>query len=294
MNIVFRFPLIIITVISILAKHSLCATSCALPLSCAASNSASTVQSRLGSNSLVSSIDLKFLPSNNLEKCSIKSFCSINPPGSYCYVPSEDVLKNNCSCRRVAYIQCPFGIVNLCNAGFFCSQASNKDGMTTAACQRISTSTTISTTTISTHTHTSTVLHSSKSIYMVTTTYILDRPDRTLTKTATQTRTIVETSTVKEINVSTEISKFQTSLPYYPPSLPNIFVTTIICKGTTQKSRITNTASATHSAFTLSPPLCEGPYLSGINTNQKTFNVIATCVETATVHVKLIRPPFAF
>ena len=77
-------------------------------------------------------LDSKYSPINKSEASKIREFCRSRVPGSYCYS-----LTGNCDHLSSFFVQCPFGIVNVCKRGYGCKNTHNLSGFMTATCMPV-------------------------------------------------------------------------------------------------------------------------------------------------------------
>ena len=261
-------------------------TLCSLPTFCTSKNQTLANQFRPAYKIYGQNVNQKFLHRNSRELCNIEHFCATNPPGSYCYVPTADILQSNCSCSPIAYVDCPFGIINLCQRGFVCADAYNDSGIKTATCQRIATMTTIGVATSVTETVTSrfhTVLptsivkvHSIRPLHS-------DSPIRFVSYTSFQ---LIATSVTSMQQRVTEISStVTTSLPYTVPAPLTLIIATTSCNGTKQGNTTTQYYNPSTYVTSALSNLCNGPFPINNYYYTATRNVIYDCRPSVTVSV---------
>ena len=110
------------------------AMACAMPTQCHSQNVSVTPQFNPPIQSVIQLLDSRYLPIDKLEACNIREFCRCRVPGNYCYSPA-----GNCNCLSSVFVQCPFGIVNVCKRGYGCKNAQDSFGFMNATCERFST-----------------------------------------------------------------------------------------------------------------------------------------------------------
>lgn len=225
--------------ISSSSSSSSTATFCSLPTICSA-----ILQSRPHFKITQPNVNAQFFPTDTTELCNVEHFCSTNPPGSYCYVPSGNILQGDCSCNPIAFVQCPFGVVSFCRRGFVCASAYNNRGIMTAACERILTSTqaTFSSTIV---TKTTTAIPST------TTSTSIHTPFLDIGGKSTHLIPVsIEHTTTRTVTTVT-LNEMTTSLPYTLPPIPTIYLETSMCNNTMIGSVTTNISSSAVSLYQL-------------------------------------------
>ena len=122
---------------SVTASVATASELCSIPRSCIASRTVSASET-----SIEAVLESRFYAQDPVESCNVEAFCRRNAPGAYCYTPVGEMIgRNKCKCLKAAFVQCPFGVLNVCKRGFVCGQSADSLGIMTATCTRLATAT---------------------------------------------------------------------------------------------------------------------------------------------------------
>lgn len=253
-------------------------TACAIPTRCSAPNLAANPPFNSNVVPLLDVLDTRFFPTSGVEACNIRNFCMRNPPGNYCYIPTYNLNARNCRCAPVAFVQCPFGLINLCKRGFTCHDGANASGSWTATCQPISTTNLV------------TSVFPSAAVFVSTLfgTTILASPmvevdnDQTITSYMSSTLGLTNLSSFTTTAFQTSIISGLRPIISYPP-IPPMIISVSSCGGTrVGRETVTNT-KLTGIFATIQTGLCVGPFPVNSIFMTKTSYVINHCATTSTV-----------
>ena len=270
----------------------LSATVCPLPAYCSQANSSAIASGLSGYKLAQPNVKAKFIPLGSVELCNIGSFCLTHPPGSYCYTPTANLLKGECSCLPISYIECPFGVVNGCRDGFICVSGVNQSQVTTAKCARVSTSTHIS---VSTRYAYSTVIH----LPTTTSTTFFNKQTVQMANLFSEgsTSTVVTVISVHPVSANYATTKYSststsklimTSLPYTMNPIRRVSIVTSMCNHTVVGRPTTLPIVVTGMQLVVNSMLCDGPFPNVYNNYTKTAKVIQLCTTKA---ITTIRSP---
>lgn len=263
------------------AKYCPClTTSCINSAECRSASVSHTPQFSPYFQSVAPLLDSRYLPIGRLEACNIDNYCRSHPPGDYCYVPSSNVTGGNCDCLPAAFIQCPFGIVNVCKRGFGCMNDFDSSGVMTASCTHFQTLTTMSILT-SINVLFSTVLTSTGVGNYSTSIQSILTNNGTIKSIQTQaflssTKTYGTYST--GIVIATSISvRGPTSRNYTFTTIAPIYITATSCNGTIVGNASTVYAKNPGPLAIFQPLLCAPLLPDNAGYNPRTTRIIKQC-----------------